>query len=209
MAEKDVRNLLDVWMKRQKKHPDGPIVRFKADHDSKVKARRAASEANTRPSCGSRDRRPSDTRYSHTQKHKGKAIAASSLGNEGSDGCAGGTDSIRDLVEGGDPDGESYDDEVRRNRAWVQETLRNNTVDVPSVSAAKGGEKSTKGKEPAASETDKSKSAKEVSMIQPSAPTMPINGSHCEQRSRKKAVSMEKESDVDGDSADDVPQFCT
>ena len=106
-------------------------------------------------------------------------------------------------------DGESYDDEVCRNRAWVQETLRNNTVDVPSVSAAKGWEKSTNGEEPAASETDKSKSAKKVSMIQSSAPTMLINGSHCEQRSRKKAVSMEKESDVDEDSADDVPQFCT
>ena len=209
LREEEVRNLLDFWMKRQKKHPDGPVVRFKAYRDSKGKACRAASEANTRPSRGSRDRRPSGAMSTRTKKGKGKATAASALENEGSDGSDGGTDSVRGHVEGRESDGESYDDEVRRNRAWVQETLRNNTVDVPSVSAAKGGEKSTKGKEPAVSETDKSKSAKKVSMIQSSAPTMPINGSHCEQRSRKKAVSMEKESDVDGDSADDVPQFCT
>ena len=50
LREEEVCNLLDFWMKRQKKHPDGPVVRFKAYRDSKGKACRAASEANTRSS---------------------------------------------------------------------------------------------------------------------------------------------------------------
>lgn len=209
LCEPEVRSLLDFWMKHQKKHPNGPVVRFKAYRDSKGEARHAASEANTRPSRGSRHRRPSGTRSSRTKKGKGKATTASLPETEGSDGSNRGTDSVRGHAEGRELDGEDYDDEVLRNRAWVQETLRNNAIEAPLASATKAGAKSTKGKEQAVSETEKRKPAKKVSMIQVCAPTMSINGSHCEQRSRKEAESMDEESDVDRDSADDAPQICT